>query len=175
MKIYLASSFDLVPVVQSVADYLEARGHTIVVKWWSKDGFDMRDKKIDKTSRKFYEDPVCRLIFERDLAGVKHADAFVLVCGDTPRKFNGANVEYGIAIALGKPCYSIGALDNSAMYHPITQCKTVRGLVSHIGLVCPLCGNEMAEETLALGGGGRSFRYGFRCSDRACDLLKVVD
>jgi nucleoside 2-deoxyribosyltransferase len=124
MKVYLASSFDLVPVVETVTEYLERQGHTITVKWWSRDGFDLRDKKADQTTDGFYKDPVCEMIFWRDYQGVTDSDAFVIVAGDTPKKFNGANVEYGIAIALKKPCFSIGCLENSAMYHPLKKCKT---------------------------------------------------
>jgi len=128
VKVYLASSFGMVPIVEIVADYLEKLGHTISVKWWSVDGFDMRDKKADHTSDSFYKDDVCRLIFNRDLNGVSESDVLVIVAGDIPKMFNGANVEYGIALALGKPCFSIGTLENSAMYYPITKCKTLSEL-----------------------------------------------
>ena len=62
-------------------------------------------------------------IFRRDYEGVLKADAFVLVADDvTPRKFNGANIELGIAIASHKPVYSLGVLENSALYFPLTRC-----------------------------------------------------
>lgn len=172
MNIYLASAFDLIPEVQVAAAHLERNGHHIVVKWWSTDGFNMWDKKTDLTTDSFYQDPICGKIFETDLEGVKRADALVLVCGKTARRFNGANVEYGIALALGKPCYSVGQLDNSAMYHPIRKCKSLRELDSHLGMVCPECGSRMDEETLGFGGGGRSFVYGFRCSNKSCRFLR---
>jgi nucleoside 2-deoxyribosyltransferase len=125
VKVYLASSFDLTLEVEVVARYLERRGHTIAVKWWAQDGFDMRDKKADHTSDSFYKDEVCQIIYERDFKGVAESDALVIVAGEAPQKFNGANVEYGIAIAFGKPCFSIGSLLNSAMYYPIRKCKRI--------------------------------------------------
>jgi nucleoside 2-deoxyribosyltransferase len=130
MRIYLAGSFDLIPEVEAVCDSLERAGHTILVKWWGKDGFDMRDKKMDQTSDSFYKDPVCKQIFERDLAGVLEADVLVIVAGATPKKFNGAIAGYGIAVAHGKPCFSIGRLENSAMYYPIRQCDSLKELMS---------------------------------------------
>lgn len=132
MKVYLASSFDMTPLVEIVAEYLEKLGHTITVKWWSVDGFDMRDKKANHTSDSFYKDPVCEMIFWRDYQGVTDSDAFVIIAGDIPKKFNGANVEYGIAVALKKPCFSIGQLENSAMYFPVRKCKALSELADEL-------------------------------------------
>ncbi len=128
MKVYLASSFDMIPTVEEVAEYLEMLGHSITVKWWSRDGFDLRDKNADQTTDGFYKDPVCEMIFWRDYQGVADSDAFVIVAGDIPKKFNGANVEYGMAIALKKPCFSLGSLENSAMYFPVIKCKALSEL-----------------------------------------------
>jgi nucleoside 2-deoxyribosyltransferase len=132
MRVYLASSFDMVQTVEAVAEYLELLGHSITVKWWSRDGFDLRDKKADQTSDGFYKDPVCEMIFWRDYQGVTDSDAFVIVAGDIPKKFNGANVEYGIAVALKKPCFSIGCLENSAMYYPVVKCNTLLELADKL-------------------------------------------
>lgn len=134
MKIYLASCFNLVDIVQLVADYLKTVGHTITVEWWAKDGFDLRDKKNNMENPEgFYEDPICKLIYERDYIGVLHSDALVIVAGSQPKAFNGANVEYGIALAFNKPCFSIGKLDNSAMYYPVHQCKSLFELEEELG------------------------------------------
>ena len=142
MKVYLASSFDLMPLVETIAEYLEKQGHDISVKWWSRDGFDLRDKKANHTSDSFYKDPVCEMIFWRDFQGVSDSDAFVIVADNIPKKFNGANVEYGIAVALHKPCFSIGALENSAMYHPIKKCKTLSELVESLRYIEATSGSE---------------------------------
>lgn len=138
MKLYLASSFDLVSKVGIIADYLEQFGHVITVKWWSKDGFDLKDKKADQTSDAFYQDEVCKLIFERDRRGVFDADALIIVADEFPKKFNGANIEYGIAVGVGKPCFSIGMLENSAMYYPVVKCGSLDELVKALSTVVPV-------------------------------------
>ena len=133
MKVYLASAFRLIPLVELVAARLEAAGHTIAVKWWAADGFDLRDKKADNDHPDvFYTDPVCRWIFDRDFNGVRQADVLVIVAGPEPRAFNGANVEYGIALAFGKPCFALGRLDNSAMYFPVQRCGSIEELLRKI-------------------------------------------
>jgi len=132
MKIYLASNFDLSETVEFISKNLESEGHTITVKWWSKDGFDMRDKKMNQNSNAFYEDKICRMIFERDFEGILEADAFVFVADFIPRKYNGANVEYGIAIGANKPCFSIGKLENSALYYPIIKCESLNDLITKL-------------------------------------------
>lgn len=130
LDIYLASSFDLIDTVQVICEILEEEGHTILVKWWSSHGFDMWDKKVSLDSDAFYTDPICGKIYEVDFNGVKKADALVLVgAAVAPILFNGANVELGMALAYGKPCYSIGKLKSSAMYHPVIKCKDTEELI----------------------------------------------
>lgn len=135
MKVYIASSFELIKTVDIVAQYLEARGHTITVKWWATDGFNMHDKKAESSPpEEFYSDPVCKMIFNRDLTGVQDCDAFVIVADmHTPRAYNGANIELGIAIEAGKPCYSLGKLARCALYHPVIQCRALSELGDKIG------------------------------------------
>lgn len=125
MKIYLASSFDLVTETEHASGYLEAKGHVITVKWWSADRVDICEKKADLGSDDFYDDPLCEVIFLKDVKGVRDADALVLVGGDPPIKFNGANVELGMAYALGKPCFSVGHTVHSAMYYPVKRCRNL--------------------------------------------------
>lgn len=130
MKLYVASTFDIAGRVQQVAERLEAAGHTVVVKWWSSDGFDLWDKKVSHEPDAFYADPLCGLIYDRDFNGIRDADALVLVASTiVPTLFTGANVELGIALALGKPCYSLGRLKTSAMYHPVVKFKCLNDLV----------------------------------------------
>lgn len=130
MELYLASHFDLVDTVQVICEILEEEGHTILVKWWSTHGFNMWDKKVALDSDAFYADPICEKIYEIDFNGVKNADALVLVGGVLdPVPFNGANIELGMALAYGKPCYSIGKLKSSAMYYPVIKCKNTDELV----------------------------------------------
>jgi len=149
MKIYLASHFDLVETVETVAEYLENCGHTIAVKWWSSDYFNINDKKTDHTSDAFYKDPLCQQIFYCDVKGVSESDALVLVGGSPPIQFTGADVEYGMAFTLGKPCFSIGALKHSAMYYPVIKCRALSELAEVLSgykkgaMICLNCGSEM--------------------------------
>jgi len=151
VKVYLASSFSLIPFVVQVAEYLEASGHTIAVKWWAKDGFGVyseethRQTCTDVPADLFYDKPHVRAIYQRDSAGVRACDALVIVAGGVPRKFNGANVEYGLALGHGKPCYSIGALENSALYYPVTRCKTLLELVDRLEAFIPYRAEDRKE------------------------------
>jgi nucleoside 2-deoxyribosyltransferase len=112
MKFYLASSFDLVERVKKVAEILRKHGHEITCEWWVRDYKDM----IWMSDDEWYEHFKVQEISKRNFDAVSKADVLLLVAGDTPRKFNGANIELGYALALGKPCYSIGKLERSAMY-----------------------------------------------------------
>lgn len=132
-KVYLASSFSLIPKVIEVANALESHGHLITVKWWDKDNINIHREKDDNLHpENFYGHPACRKIFNRDFEGIRQCYLFILVCGDTPQKFNGANIELGIALALGKTCCAIGKLENCAMYYPILKFETVKDLNRYI-------------------------------------------
>jgi len=102
-------------------------GHIISVKWWErqhlKNQFAMLNTDI------FYARPECEYAFHTDLEGIKNSDILILVADDKPRAYNGANIELGMALALNKPCYSIGSLENSAMYYTVKKCTTVNNLI----------------------------------------------
>ena len=49
MKVYLASSFALIPRVETVASILERRGHEITCKWWSREYYIPGEGKIKTT------------------------------------------------------------------------------------------------------------------------------
>jgi len=127
MKVYLASRFTLIPQVESVASILECRGHEITCKWWSREYQIPGEGKVKTTVLKertrtlsaeaFYKLPDTRFSYLADLQGIKDADAFIFVAGYDLHPFNGANVELGIALALGKPCYIYGRLPLSVMYY----------------------------------------------------------
>jgi nucleoside 2-deoxyribosyltransferase len=133
MKAYIASSFGLVPKVERVAAMLEDMGHTITVKWWLPQDRKFKDLLGPKTPEEFYAHPKCRFFFERDFKGVKDADILVFVADDVPRAYNGANVELGIALGDGKICFSVGRLDNSALYWLVVKCQSDAELRQIIG------------------------------------------
>lgn len=127
MRIYIASSFSLIPKILELVNQLELLGHLITVKWWErqhlKNQFAMLNADV------FYARPECEYAFKTDLEGIKNSDILILVADDKPRAYNGANIELGMALALNKPCYSIGNLENSAMYYTVIKCTTVDDLI----------------------------------------------
>jgi len=132
MKVYLASSFELKDRVEELCVILEQNGHEITMKWWHYDY-----KQIDVPDETWYCLEKVKQISQRNFEGIKNADALVLVSARTPRTFNGANIELGYAIALGKKCYSLGKLQRSAMYVPIFQCMDTEDLLRCLVLCKP--------------------------------------
>ncbi len=121
MKVYLASSFDLIKKVEALAKVIKEKGHTVTVEWWHKDY-----KKLPLADVDWYEDTRVTAISKRNFRGIREADIFVLIAPTlTSKKFNGANIELGYALALGKPCYSVGRLQRSAMYVPVIKCESM--------------------------------------------------
>jgi len=142
MNIYLASSFKLIEKVEKAAKALEDNGFKITEKWWKRpyqvEGLgvvqtsELKKMYEDLTTEEFYEKPETKLSYECDYKGVKNADIFVFIADDTPRKYNGANVELGIALSDQKPCFSIGTLENSVLYYPIVKCADIQEVISCI-------------------------------------------
>lgn len=166
MRVYLASSFDLIERVQEVATALEEAGHTITVKWWDR-VYDIpgegrvptrelkaRDEGLDDLA--FYSRPETRKSSEDDIQGVLDSDVLILVADEKPRKFNGANIELGIAIGVnlilqlqaltGGPyrCYglyapgpklilSLGRLEISPLYLPVKRCQALEEVLELLG------------------------------------------
>ncbi len=130
MKIYIASSFTLIPKVEKVAQILEEAGYEIPVKWWSR--LDLKKKFSTLTDEEFYNEPENQFAFNRDFEGVKESEFFLFVADDTPRSYNGANVELGIALGDGKLCFSIGNLQKSALYTPVIKCKSIPELLARL-------------------------------------------
>jgi len=137
-KAYIASSFKLSDKVREVSRLLEEAGFEVICKWWTGldyipgEGRTLNQKSDLVSNAEFYSSPGCETAFKRDFAAVKECDFFVLVAGDTPRPFNGANIELGIAIGADKFCFSVGVLDNSALYYPVIKCKDNVELLAQI-------------------------------------------
>ena len=138
MKVYIASSFSLIPKVLKVEKALEDAGFTVLCKWWT--GLDhivgeqqsLRNFGDVADPDSFYSQPACKTASDRDIAGVKEADFLVFVADDKPRAYNGANIELGIAIGADKTCFSVGVLENSALYHRVIKCKDIDDLLRRI-------------------------------------------
>lgn len=139
MLVYIASSFSLTERVDEVAKALDAAGHEITIRWWDRcfevEGEGEVHTQILKTRydalspAEFYGKPTTDDAFLTDFLAVKSADALIWVAEDKPRKFNGAPVEYGIAVGDFKPCFLLGRLENSVMYAPLTPCEDVDQLL----------------------------------------------
>jgi len=135
MKFYLASAFGLINDVKFVSDALESIGHEITVKWWSRDWCGKDIKSLPCSEPEWYAQEVIRRIYLADLDGIKRADAVILIGEpNQARKFNGANVEIGMGLALGKTIYSCGLLDRSVMYHPLYQFRDIYELLDNWGI-----------------------------------------
>jgi len=129
MKVYLASSFDLIRKVKAIAETLKEKGHTVTVEWWHRDY-----KKLPLADVDWYEDIKVKAISKRNFQGIREADIFVLVAPTTTsKKFNGANIELGYALALEKPCFSVGHLQRSAMYVSVTKCDSIEEILERSG------------------------------------------
>lgn len=136
MIVYIASSFSLIPRVDLIAKRIENMGHTIAVRWWDRSWeipgegqvhtTDLKERYKDLDPDEFYKKPACKFAYESDVRGVKDCDVFLFVADDEPRAYNGANVELGIALGAGKPCYSLGVLATSALYYAVTRLKSQR-------------------------------------------------
>ena len=114
LKIYLASSFSLVERVKWVCEYLEMYGHEVTVKWWEK---DFKTAFGNVTDDFWYGIPGIKEIHDRNFKGIDDADVLILIAPKTePRKFNGANIEVGYALARGKRVMAFGNIERSAMY-----------------------------------------------------------
>ncbi len=140
MRIYVASSFKLLDRVKELVRLLEIEGHTITVKWWSREYNIPGEGKVITTELKrryeeldpedFYARPETSRSYYADFQGVKDAQAFIFVAADEPRAYNGANVELGIALGDHIPCFSIGALEKSVLYYTVTKCISTFELIS---------------------------------------------
>jgi len=134
MKIYIASSFSLLDDIESLVYQLELEGHEICVKWWTR--IELKHKFAPLEPDTFYNEPECKYAFERDLQGIKDCDCLIFYADhDNERKYTGASVEIGIAIALNKPVYSLGRIQNSAMYYPLIRCKNRYELFKNLNIL----------------------------------------
>lgn len=124
MKFYLASAFGFTEQVRKLARKLEQRGHTITCRWWI---VDFKTALHIPNNEKWFSQPIIRTIYQRSFKAVEDADILILVAPEK-HKFNGANIEVGMALALHKPVICLGELERSAMYEPLIRCRTMHDL-----------------------------------------------
>ena len=143
MKIYIASSFSLIPRVEALAKILEEKDHKITVKWWKRiyqnedlgsvDTQQLKKEYEDLEPNVFYSKPETRASYLEDLKGIEDAEVFILVAADIPRNYGGANIELGYALASGLLCLSLGKLENSALYFDVIRCKDHDEIINILG------------------------------------------
>lgn len=129
MKIYLASSFRFVEDVKKLQEWLITEGsqkdqHEITCEWWHT---DYKQHLKTKTINEWFSEPVIKVIYQRSLQAIRECDLLILVSPE-PTKFNGANVEVGMALALGKPVIAYGQVEKSGMYEPLVRCSNLEQL-----------------------------------------------
>jgi len=130
-EIYLASSFKLADRVAGLASDLKEHGFNIPVDWWN---HDFKQGCEDWSDRKWYNSFPVKGVYARNRNGVYFiCDALILVAPETgTTRYNGANIELGMALAKNKPCFSYGKLERSAMYLEVKQCLTFQELLDSL-------------------------------------------
>src|SRR6266487_3537337 len=105
MIIYIASSFKYVKEVKELSTWLSLNGDRVNCRWWEKDY-----KQSDLPDVEWWSQPEIKAIYKRSFEAIQKCDLLILV---TPlhTAFNGANVEVGIALALGKAVIAFGDLE----------------------------------------------------------------
>lgn len=142
-EVYLASSFNLKERVQHVYDELTDAGHKVPDVWWDESREQANLKTIDVPDEEWYQHPTVVERANRHWEWVNECDIFVVVCPyDGTKKYNGAAVELGYAIASGSDCYSVGRLERSAMYEPVTQLDDAQELLDELGRPALRFGDE---------------------------------
>lgn len=132
LRFYLASAFELAQKVQGIAECLEERGHLVPVRWWDLEGEAHKKKTALITEAAFYQSRAVQATAARNFGGVASCDALILVTDGPARKFNGAAVELGYALAHGKPCYAYGQLDRSAMFAHVRHGLTLPQIIEEV-------------------------------------------
>jgi nucleoside 2-deoxyribosyltransferase len=136
LRFYLASSFALRDRVQGVCEQLESLGHFVPVQWWdhSAESHQMKANAYI-TDDQFYASRSVQTTAARDFGGVTVADVVILVTDpEKPIKFNGAMIELGYGLALGKKCFALGQIERSAMFAHVGRAERLEEILEALGL-----------------------------------------
>lgn len=129
MKVYLASSFSLKDKIVWINRYLESKGIECVDKWWTRD----LKTETELSDREWYSQNIVKSLVKRHWHSIENCDAFVLIAPRThSKKFNGANIELGYALACGITCFSVGLIERSAMYVDVIKCEDHKELADNL-------------------------------------------
>lgn len=99
----------------------------VPVQWWDHSAESHQLKAAAYiTEDQFYESRSVQATAARDLGGVTVCDVLVLIADpDKETKFNGAAVELGYGLALGKPCYALGRIERSALFAHVRRKRSI--------------------------------------------------
>ena len=108
MRIYVSASYPRIEEARKVASALNALGHEVTSKWLeSKASIYRADSWLAER----------QAAAKMDLEDVSHAEAMVVLTGDTLTK-GGRHGEVGMAVAMGMPVMLIGPREMVFHYHP---------------------------------------------------------
>lgn len=144
--VYLASSFSLLDRVHMVEKALTDRGYEIARRWWEDPLHEGDDREAPEG---FYERDDVQNMAHNNYAAAERADVLVLVAPAPeagPRKFNGANLEAGVAHALGIPVVLFGAVEETCMYAPFDHVDDLPELLDHLKTIAPADGADPLEK-----------------------------
>ncbi len=132
VKVYLASSFKLKDRVERIAEKLKKNGYDITREWWHTN-FKKDDGMDELSDREWYQHEDVEWVVQESFDAIEEADIYILVAPeDYTKKFNGANIEFGYALAKGLECYSIGEIERTAMYQPLNKCSHIDELIKEL-------------------------------------------
>lgn len=126
-EVYLGSSFSLTERVERVHEALLENGHYVTDMWW--DNAALSNEHPAAGTDAYYRLPEVEEMARRHFHHLRRCEAFVLVADEDPRRYNGANIELGYAIAQGVPTFAYGSLQRSAMYHPVGRFDELGSLI----------------------------------------------
>jgi Nucleoside 2-deoxyribosyltransferase len=110
MKIYIASFFDTRARLVPVCEALEQKGHQIVAHWIRHESSTATYATVTDGYRL-----ACAL---KDMEDIRNAGLFIIdTLDETPR--GGREVELGLALAAGLPCWRVGPARN--VFHQLTS------------------------------------------------------
>lgn len=118
VKIYVAGKWEDKERVREVQEYLKRFGHTITHDWTQAESCGDDEERWKEHA-------------SNDKKGVLSADAFVGVF-EKDLKYSGALAEFGMACAIGIPCYILGNAIDSNVFLRLPEVK--RGLEDLIGI-----------------------------------------
>lgn len=128
MKAYIASTFDLIEVIEELLPRLSEIGIEITCKWWK---LNFRESLGLLTDKDWYNNFEVNECLYRDLKGIDEADIFILVARESV-KFNGALIELGYALAKGKRVFIYGKVGRSVMFCGIPQIQDIDILIKEL-------------------------------------------